>query len=254
MTRRLYPCASALAAHDHTQQQAESPGHPLAGFGHQGEQIFSRSRRDSFLVPRTLGFHSTIAPRFSFLQCRNQSAPVTHQDQGCRPERVRITPLAAMTAPENRRCPTRVHVARLAPMTDLWLPERGASGINPWWFRAEANRSSRAGRRTAAQSGLTVVSQPRAWFTASAPFLRRMPAAVKLHLLPPRVIAGARRCVAATYGHSTMETPDGNHGWRRQFQGQVPEASRRRPFPSPTRSWPMPSPKSQLPLNSTTRA
>ncbi len=50
--------------------------HPLAGSGQQGEQIFSRCRRDSFFVPRTLGFHSTIAPRFSFLQCRNQSAPV----------------------------------------------------------------------------------------------------------------------------------------------------------------------------------
>ncbi len=116
--------------------------HPLAGCGQQGEQIFSRGRRDSFFVPRTLGFHSTIAPRFSFLQCRNQSAPVTHQDQGCRPSRVRRMPLAAMAAPENRRCPTRVHVLRLAPMTDLWLPEDGASGTNPWWLTAEANRSS----------------------------------------------------------------------------------------------------------------
>ena len=53
-----------------------------------------------------------------------------------------MTPLAAMAAPENRRCPTRVHVLRLAPMTDLWLPEDGASGTNPWWLTAEANRSS----------------------------------------------------------------------------------------------------------------
>lgn len=127
------------------------------------------------------------------MQCRNQPAPVTHQDQGCRPERVRMTPLAAMAAPENRRGPARVHVARLAPMTDLCLLEGGASGTNPWWLRAEANRSSRAERRTAAQSGLMVVSQPRAWFTASAPFLRRMPAAVKRYLLPHHVIAGARR-------------------------------------------------------------
>ncbi len=124
------------------QPAATSRGHPSAGSGQQGEQNFLRCRRDSFLVPCTLGFHSTIALRFSFLQCRNQSAPVTHQDQGCRPERVRMMPVAAMAAPENRRCPTRVHVLRLAPMTDLWLPKDGASGTNPWWLTAEAHRSS----------------------------------------------------------------------------------------------------------------